>query len=99
MAYYLPSEQAQQLLAWLAQEHDTGRSHSLVVDLERLAIHWPGGLDLVFALEPRRRHALLEGLDAIGETLAQAAQIDAWQVRDRQQRPWIWQSGHSQPEG
>jgi hypothetical protein len=33
----------------------------------------------------------MEGLDAIGQTLTQAAQIDAWQARDRQQRPWIWQ--------
>lgn len=87
----LPSDQAQQLLAWLAQEHRASRPQQLEVDLEQLSIRWPGGADLAFVLEQRRRHALLEGLDSIGETLAQAAQIDAWQARDRQQRPWIWQ--------
>ena len=87
----LPKDQAQQLLAWLEQEHREGRPQSIEVDLEQLSIRWPGGADLAFALEQRRRHALMEGLDAIGQTLTQAAQIDAWQARDRQQRPWIWQ--------
>ncbi|MCY7317387.1 MAG: 3-isopropylmalate dehydratase small subunit [Ramlibacter sp.] len=87
----LPNDQAQALLDWLEQEHRGGRPQSIEVDLEQLSIRWPGGADLAFALEQRRRHALMEGLDAIGETLAQAAQIDAWQARDRQQRPWIWQ--------
>ena len=87
----LPKDQAQQLLAWLEQAHREGRPQSIEVDLEQLSIRWPGGADLAFPLEQRRRHALMEGLDAIGQTLTQAAQIDAWQARDRKQRPWIWQ--------
>jgi 3-isopropylmalate/(R)-2-methylmalate dehydratase small subunit len=87
----LPKDQAQQLLVWLVQQHREGRPQAIEVDLQQLSIRWPGGADLAFVLEPRRRHALMEGLDAIGQTLSQAAQIDAWQARDRQQRPWIWQ--------
>jgi 3-isopropylmalate/(R)-2-methylmalate dehydratase small subunit len=87
----LPKDQAQQLLVWLVQQHHEGRPQAIEVDLQQLSIRWPGGADLAFVLEPRRRHALMEGLDAIGQTLSQAAQIDAWQARDRQQRPWIWQ--------
>jgi 3-isopropylmalate/(R)-2-methylmalate dehydratase small subunit len=87
----LPKDQAQLLLVWLEHEHREGRSQSIEVDLDQLSIRWPGGEDLAFPLEQRRRHALMEGLDAIGQTLTQAAQIDAWQARDRQQRPWIWQ--------
>ena len=87
----LPKEKAQELLAWLELEHRHSRPQSIEVDLEQLSIRWSGGADLAFELEQRRRHALMEGLDAIGQTLSQAAQIDAWQARDRQQRPWIWQ--------
>jgi 3-isopropylmalate/(R)-2-methylmalate dehydratase small subunit len=37
-----------------------------------------------------QRKALLEGLDAIGVTLAREADIAAWQAGDRERRPWIW---------
>jgi 3-isopropylmalate/(R)-2-methylmalate dehydratase small subunit len=87
----LPKDQAQQLLAWLEHEYREGRPQSIEVDLAQLSIRWSGGADLAFVLEQRRRQALMEGLDTIGQTLNQTAQIDAWQARDRQLRPWIWE--------
>ena len=38
---------------------------------------------------PRAAQALLEGLDEIAMTLKRAAEIAAFQARDRQQRPWV----------
>jgi 3-isopropylmalate/(R)-2-methylmalate dehydratase small subunit len=50
----------------------------------------PGGLDYGFEIAREEREMLLEGLDAIDLTLTHAAAIDAFQVRDRAQRPWIY---------
>ncbi len=46
---------------------------------------WP------FELERLRKDMLLAGLDEIELTLRDDDDIRAWQERDRQQRPWIWQ--------
>jgi 3-isopropylmalate/(R)-2-methylmalate dehydratase small subunit len=86
----LPAAQAQQLLAYLEARHQRGEPVRISVDLAAQAIHWPGGEDFSFAIEARRRTALLQGLDEIGATLTHQAQIEAWQALDRQQRPWIW---------
>jgi 3-isopropylmalate/(R)-2-methylmalate dehydratase small subunit len=39
-----------------------------------------------------RRQGLLQGLDDIGLTLSRSAEIDAFQQRDRAERPWIYLS-------
>jgi 3-isopropylmalate/(R)-2-methylmalate dehydratase small subunit len=46
-----------------------------------------------FTLDAAQRNALLQGLDPI--TLAERYEDDiaAFQQRDRQVRPWIWQTG------
>ena len=43
-----------------------------------------------FAIDPRRRESLLEGLDDLGLTLRQMGRVRAWQSRDRHLRPWLW---------
>ena len=59
------------------------------VDLERQRIVTPGGREIPFAVTPARREALLEGLDGIGMTLKRKPAIDAYRMRDRDERPWI----------
>lgn len=86
----LPAAQAQQLLAWLEDRHQRGEPVRIEVDLQGQAIRWPGGADFHFAIEARRRTALLQGLDEIGATQTHQARIDAWQAQDRLRRPWIW---------
>jgi 3-isopropylmalate/(R)-2-methylmalate dehydratase small subunit len=63
---------------------------TLTVDLVRQRVSGPGGLDYGFEIAREEREMLLEGLDAIDLTLKHAAAIDAFQVRDRAQRPWIY---------
>lgn len=86
----LAAAEAQQLLAWLEDRRQRGEPARIEVDLEGQAIRWPGGADFRFAIEARRRTALLQGLDEIGATQTHQARIDAWQAQDRQRRPWIW---------
>ena len=86
----LPPDQAQWLLDALEQHRQQGEAVRLMVDLEAQVVRWPGQRELPFAVEPRRRHALLEGLDEVGLTRQLLPQIDAWQARDRKARPWIW---------
>ena len=80
---------------WNSESARESRS-VLDVDLQAQVVRWPGGRELPFAIEPRRREALLHGaLDAIGLTRRLLPQIEAWQAEDRAARPWIWQGGGS----
>ena len=65
---------------------------SLTIDLERQSVSTADGKDIHFAIEPRRREALMEGLDPLGTTLKHSRLIEQWQAHDRQRRPWVWQS-------
>ncbi|HUN96426.1 MAG TPA: 3-isopropylmalate dehydratase small subunit [Bradyrhizobium sp.] len=62
----------------------------LTVDLEQQQIVFPGGGIKSFTIPPRRREALLEGLDEIQLTLKQQPRISAYHQHDRQSRPWIY---------
>lgn len=65
---------------------------TLAVDLRAQRIETPWGETVPFTVEPLRREALLQGLDPIAATLQRAAAIDAFQARQRGERPWIWQA-------
>ena len=62
------------------------------VDLVAQRVTGSGGRSFAFDIDPRRRAALLQGLDAIGATLAHADAIAAFQARDRARRPWIYRA-------
>lgn len=68
------------------------RPVTLTVDLTRCVIVAPGEAIIPFEIDPARRHALLEGLDQLGETLLSLQDIMAFQDRDRVRRPWVWQT-------
>jgi 3-isopropylmalate/(R)-2-methylmalate dehydratase small subunit len=86
----LEAADAQKLLVYLETLHQRGEPTTISVNLVSQSIKWPGGEDLSFPIETRRRTALLEGLDEIGSTLINRSKVDAWQSRDRVARPWIW---------
>jgi 3-isopropylmalate/(R)-2-methylmalate dehydratase small subunit len=58
------------------------------VDLARQLVVTPTGEEISFAVDPRRREALLEGLDDIALTLRHAEAIAAFRARDAERRPW-----------
>jgi len=65
-----------------------GGNHLFSVDLESQTIAAPSGRQVRFEIDPSRKEKLLKGLDAIGETLQQAGEIDAFETRRRHDQPW-----------
>jgi 3-isopropylmalate/(R)-2-methylmalate dehydratase small subunit len=51
---------------------------TVVVDIERLVVTWPGG-EAAFELEPFARHCLIEGIDELGYLLKQQAAIGSYE--------------------
>ena len=62
----------------------------LCIDLEQQTISAASGRTIPFDVDASRRHALLLGLDEIGETMQHAADIATWQDADQVNRPWMW---------
>ena len=69
----------------------TAQGQSLTVDLVSRSIMPPNGKAIRFEIDPARRESLLEGVDEIGRTLRQKAEIVAWQESDRAVRSWVWE--------
>jgi 3-isopropylmalate/(R)-2-methylmalate dehydratase small subunit len=84
LAVTLPPEEVEALLT-LAAEPDGNR---LVLDLEAQTIEGAGGV-WRFEIDPSRRHALLNGLDAVGVALARADEIRAFERAHLQRHPWL----------
>jgi 3-isopropylmalate/(R)-2-methylmalate dehydratase small subunit len=89
LAVPLASEQ----VGAIAREIEGGTSGlEMTVDLENRTITTPTGSTISFPIDAARRTALLEGLDEIGMTLKETDAIAAFQARDRQSRPWIYEA-------
>ena len=82
LAIKLPKETVAQLMK-LADDPVSAR---FVIDLENQTINHA----VKFEIEPLKKRMLVEGLDAIGLTLARESEIAAWQARDRSTRPWVY---------
>lgn len=63
----------------------------LTVDLEACVISLPNGEGIRFEIDTRSREMLLKGQDAISMTLQDIADIEAYQLRDRTARRWIYE--------
>ena len=61
----------------------------LTVDLEQCLVR-AGDDEFPFEIDPQSRHALLAGLDPIGQTMQLAARIRAFRAADMVRRPWIY---------
>ena len=66
-----------------------GGNHVFEVDLASQTISAPSGARFAFDIDPGRKAKLLEGQDAIGETLAKADAIDHFEQREALTRPWM----------
>lgn len=62
------------------------------VDLENQSLTTPGGLNISFEIDEFRKNNLLQGLDDIGLTLKHTDKIDDYEVKHKQQFPWLWAS-------
>jgi 3-isopropylmalate/(R)-2-methylmalate dehydratase small subunit len=64
---------------------------TVTVDLPAQQLRLADGRQFGFDIDPNRKRMLVEGLDDIGLTLAEADAIRAFEVRHRQVMPWLFQ--------
>jgi 3-isopropylmalate/(R)-2-methylmalate dehydratase small subunit len=64
--------------------------YALNVDLAAQEVVTPAGARHGFAIDPFRKHCLLNGLDEIGLTLEHRAEIAAYEERRRRASPWLF---------
>ncbi len=74
----------------LFEEVKAHPGYRLAVDLEAQTVTTPDGSVYPFSVDAFRRHCLLNGLDDIGLTLQHADEIRAYEVRRREQAPWLF---------
>jgi 3-isopropylmalate/(R)-2-methylmalate dehydratase small subunit len=65
------------------------------VDLERCELGLATGEVIAFEVGPYRRRNLLDGLDAIGATLALSSQIAEFEQRHWQSSPWLMKTARA----
>jgi 3-isopropylmalate dehydratase/3-isopropylmalate/(R)-2-methylmalate dehydratase small subunit len=80
----LPAEQVQALM-----DEAKGGNHMVTVDLAAQTVVSPSGQTFAFEIDPVRKEKMLKGLDAIGETLQAAADIDVYEMKAALSKPWL----------
>jgi 3-isopropylmalate/(R)-2-methylmalate dehydratase small subunit len=83
----LPDAAVNALAQWA--EADPAR-HLVTVDLPSQTVSGPAGVSHSFEIAQADKEMLLEGLDPIGVTLKLESQIAAFEITDRQRRPWVY---------
>ena len=66
-----------------------GGNHVFEIDLDSQTVTAPSGARYAFDIDPKLKQKMLKGLDAIGETLAHATDIDAFEYKQSLQQPWL----------
>ena len=74
----------------LFSEIDATEGYRLLVDLPAQTVTTPSGEILTFEMDQFRKHCLIEGLDDIGLTLKDAADIKAYEEARAKVTPWIF---------
>ena len=82
LAVELPQEQVDRLM-------EVAREHPIAVDLDSQMVTTPFQDRFAFAIDPFRKHCLLEGLDESGMTLARDAAISTYELSRAVSLPWL----------
>src|ERR1700735_1298535 len=81
----VPQDQVDKLME-LANKPGT----TITVDLETQTVSaYPDNTNFSFSIDPFRRHCMLNGLDDIGLTEQHAADIGAYEAKQKVERPWL----------
>ena len=74
----------------LMDDAKKGGNAVLTIDLDKQTISRPDGEIVHFAIDPFRKHCMLNGLDDIGLTEQKAAEIATYETKARGERPWVF---------
>jgi 3-isopropylmalate/(R)-2-methylmalate dehydratase small subunit len=86
----LPIVLEETIIDGLFSEVAATEGYELTVDLENQNIVKPNGDTIPFEVDAFRKHCLLNGLDDIGLTLQDAANITAYEVIRKASSPWLF---------
>ncbi|HIA08249.1 MAG TPA: 3-isopropylmalate dehydratase small subunit [Chromatiaceae bacterium] len=86
----LPVVLSNEIMDQLFAETLAQSDYRLKIDLQTQTVMTPAGNTFEFEVNPSRRQALLDGLDEIGETLAHADDIRAYEARRKGEAPWLF---------
>ena len=73
----------------LMDDAKRGANARLTIDLENQTIKGPDGGSITFEVDPFRKHCLLQGLDDIGLTMQKQENIESFEEKLAEQRPWV----------
>jgi len=74
----------------LSQECESNPGYKLAIDLEAQTVTTPDGDVYPFEVDSFRKHCLLNGYDDIELTLQQRNHIEDYEVKRREQAPWLF---------
>lgn len=86
----LPIVLPENIVDKLFQATFNNEGYSLNIDLASQTVTTPEGEKYSFEITEHRKHCLLNGLDEIGLTLAQADDIKAFEAKHKQKQPWLF---------
>ena len=69
---------------------EQGPGERVAIDVAAQTVRLPDGELLQFALDPFRKHCLIEGVDDIAVTSGHEAEIAVYEERARRDRPWAF---------
>ena len=64
------------------------RKEEIEINLEKQEIVY-GNKSVKFELDPAKKKRLLEGLDDIGMSLEKTSEIDSYEEKIKEKKPWI----------
>jgi 3-isopropylmalate/(R)-2-methylmalate dehydratase small subunit len=85
----LPIAVTPEQLKLLFDDAERGANATLTIDLMHQEIRGPDGGTIKFDIDRHLKHCLLNGLDDIGVTLEKHAEIEAYEKKAGQARPWL----------
>ncbi|SFK10362.1 3-isopropylmalate dehydratase small subunit [Celeribacter neptunius] len=85
----LPIVMPQEVVDVLMKDAEKGSNARMVVDLEAQTVTTSDGESFPFEVDAFKKHCLLEGLDDIGLTMNNVKDIDAFEGKMAQERPWV----------
>jgi 3-isopropylmalate/(R)-2-methylmalate dehydratase small subunit len=85
----LPIVLPQEAVDHLMDDARKGANARITVDLETQTVTASDGQTFVFAVDPFKKHCLLNGLDDIGLTMEKADNITKFEKTLAQSRPWV----------
>ncbi len=85
----LPIQVSEDELETLMHAAERGANFTLTIDLESQEIKGLESGDIAFKIDSFRKHCLINGLDDIGLTMAKAGEIDIFESKMGNDRPWV----------